>query len=144
MMITHGGSALSSGVKQQVKLEKENELRIEYGATIKMEGSLDLVSTLYIDCADETREEVTVTERGREQISRASSSPTIEKTRRPPSESRASSSSPPPPSLLPRHPVHHLWLVLRYAILNLEVIQAAISLAKQEGLLVSLDLASFE
>ncbi|KAL4395284.1 hypothetical protein AHAS_Ahas02G0236600 [Arachis hypogaea] len=38
----------------------------------------------------------------------------------------------------------HLWLVLRYAILNVEVIQAAISLAKQEGLLVSLDLASFE
>ncbi|XLU65621.1 hypothetical protein S245_024830 [Arachis hypogaea] len=38
----------------------------------------------------------------------------------------------------------HLWLVLRYAILNLELIQAAISLAKQEGLLVSLDLASFE
>ncbi|TKY75168.1 Carbohydrate kinase PfkB [Spatholobus suberectus] len=36
------------------------------------------------------------------------------------------------------------WLVLRYAILNLEVIQAAIHLAKQEGLLVSLDLASFE
>ncbi|KAK2446411.1 adenosine kinase [Trifolium repens] len=36
------------------------------------------------------------------------------------------------------------WLVLRYAILNLEVIQAAIALAKQEGLLVSLDLASFE
>ncbi|ESW32733.1 hypothetical protein PHAVU_001G013100 [Phaseolus vulgaris] len=36
------------------------------------------------------------------------------------------------------------WLVLRYAILNLEVIQAAILLAKQEGLLVSLDLASFE
>ena len=36
------------------------------------------------------------------------------------------------------------WLVLRYAILNLEVIQAAIRLAKQEGLLVSLDLASFE
>lgn len=36
------------------------------------------------------------------------------------------------------------WLVLRYAILNLEVIQAAIVLAKQEGLLVSLDLASFE
>ncbi|OIW15619.1 hypothetical protein TanjilG_08195 [Lupinus angustifolius] len=35
-------------------------------------------------------------------------------------------------------------LVLRYAILNLEVIQAAILLAKQEGLLVSLDLASFE
>ncbi|KAL2318754.1 hypothetical protein Fmac_032630 [Flemingia macrophylla] len=36
------------------------------------------------------------------------------------------------------------WLVLRYAILNLEVIQTAILLAKQEGLLVSLDLASFE
>ncbi|XP_027354062.1 uncharacterized protein LOC113864492 [Abrus precatorius] len=36
------------------------------------------------------------------------------------------------------------WLVLRYAIFNLEVIQAAILLAKQEGLLVSLDLASFE
>ncbi|RDX63466.1 hypothetical protein CR513_58103, partial [Mucuna pruriens] len=36
------------------------------------------------------------------------------------------------------------WLVLRYAALNLEVIQAAIHLAKQEGLLVSLDLASFE
>ncbi|KAL5096856.1 hypothetical protein RYX36_001183 [Vicia faba] len=36
------------------------------------------------------------------------------------------------------------WLVLRYAVLNLEVIQAAIDLAKQEGLLVSLDLASFE
>lgn len=36
------------------------------------------------------------------------------------------------------------WLVLRYAVLNLEVIQAAIHLAKQEGLLVSLDLASFE
>ncbi|QHO54632.1 Receptor-like cytosolic serine/threonine-protein kinase [Arachis hypogaea] len=143
----------------------------------------------------ETRDGVTVTERGREQISRASSSRTIEKTRRPPSKSRASSSSsPPPPSPPPRHPVHvfnpkidegrkalrvlslllfiflcagavefiichaeisiafveekkipeHLWLVLRYAILNVEVIQAAISLAKQEGLLVSLDLASFE
>ncbi|XP_028773969.1 uncharacterized protein LOC114731011 [Neltuma alba] len=36
------------------------------------------------------------------------------------------------------------WLVMRYAKLNLEVIQAAIHLAKQEGLLVSLDLASFE
>ncbi|XLU46225.1 hypothetical protein S245_041039, partial [Arachis hypogaea] len=42
------------------------------------------------------------------------------------------------------HPLNHLWLVLRYAILNLKVIQATISLAKQEGLLVSLDLASFE
>ncbi|RYR78767.1 hypothetical protein Ahy_A01g003626 isoform C [Arachis hypogaea] len=130
----------------------------------------------------ETRDGVTITERGKEKINRASSSPTIEKTRCPPSESRASSSSsPPPPSPPPRHPVHvfnskidegrkalqrsqllfrrkedtraiediskcieHLWLVLRYAILNLEVIQAAISLAKQEGLLVSLDLASFE
>nr|ABK94927.1 unknown [Populus trichocarpa] len=36
------------------------------------------------------------------------------------------------------------WLVLRYAIFNLDVIQAAIRIAKQEGLLVSLDLASFE
>ncbi|XLT73244.1 hypothetical protein HN873_029670 [Arachis hypogaea] len=40
--------------------------------------------------------------------------------------------------------MEHLWLVLRYVILNLKVIQAAISLAKQEGLFVSLDLASFE
>ncbi|XP_022769008.1 uncharacterized protein LOC111312732 isoform X2 [Durio zibethinus] len=36
------------------------------------------------------------------------------------------------------------WLVMRYGILNLEVIQAAIGIAKQEGLSVSLDLASFE
>ncbi|GLT40118.1 hypothetical protein SLA2020_142740 [Shorea laevis] len=36
------------------------------------------------------------------------------------------------------------WLVLRYAIFNLEVIQAAIRIAKQEGLSISLDLASFE
>ncbi|KAJ6998644.1 hypothetical protein D5086_011518 [Populus alba] len=36
------------------------------------------------------------------------------------------------------------WLVLRYAIFNLDVIEAAIRIAKQEGLLVSLDLASFE
>ncbi|KAJ6412129.1 hypothetical protein OIU84_005231 [Salix udensis] len=36
------------------------------------------------------------------------------------------------------------WLVLRYAIFNLDVIQAAIRIAKQEDLLVSLDLASFE
>ncbi|KAI4339890.1 hypothetical protein MLD38_024776 [Melastoma candidum] len=35
-------------------------------------------------------------------------------------------------------------LVLRYAIFNLEVIKAAISIAKQEGLLISMDLASFE
>ncbi|KAL4396502.1 hypothetical protein AHAS_Ahas01G0098300 [Arachis hypogaea] len=139
----------------------------------------------------ETRDGVTITERGKEKINRASSSPTIEKTRCPPSESRASSSSsPPPPSPPPRHPVHVFnskidegrkalqvlkqWSLLyamqrsqllfrrkedtraiediskcievsqEYAILNLEVIQAAISLAKQEGLLVSLDLASFE
>ncbi|KAI3460333.1 hypothetical protein Pfo_016996 [Paulownia fortunei] len=36
------------------------------------------------------------------------------------------------------------WLVLRYAIFNIEVIKAAIKIAKQEGVLVSLDLASFE
>uniref|UniRef100_A0A2N9ICB1 Carbohydrate kinase PfkB domain-containing protein n=1 Tax=Fagus sylvatica TaxID=28930 RepID=A0A2N9ICB1_FAGSY len=36
------------------------------------------------------------------------------------------------------------WLLLRYGIFNVEVIQAAIKIAKQEGLSVSLDLASFE
>ncbi|KAM1021493.1 hypothetical protein ACFX2J_042388 [Malus domestica] len=36
------------------------------------------------------------------------------------------------------------WLLLRYGIINLEVIQVALSIAKQEGLFVSLDLASFE
>lgn len=36
------------------------------------------------------------------------------------------------------------WLVMRYGIINLEVIQAAIRFAKQEGVFVSLDLASFE
>ncbi|XWS25789.1 hypothetical protein CRYUN_Cryun27aG0097600 [Craigia yunnanensis] len=36
------------------------------------------------------------------------------------------------------------WLVMRYGIFNLEVIQAAIRIAKQEGVSVSLDLASFE
>ena len=36
------------------------------------------------------------------------------------------------------------WLLLRFAIFNVEVIQAAIKIAKQEGLLVSMDLASFE
>ncbi|KAK6131223.1 hypothetical protein DH2020_035037 [Rehmannia glutinosa] len=36
------------------------------------------------------------------------------------------------------------WLVLRYSIFNIEVIQAAIKIAKQEGVSVSLDLASFE
>lgn len=36
------------------------------------------------------------------------------------------------------------WLVLRYEILNLEIIQTAVRIAKQEGSFVSLDLASFE
>ncbi|KAK4746262.1 hypothetical protein SAY87_012574 [Trapa incisa] len=36
------------------------------------------------------------------------------------------------------------WLVMRYGKLYLGVIQAAVKIAKQEGLLVSLDLASFE
>ncbi|GAA0141090.1 carbohydrate kinase [Lithospermum erythrorhizon] len=36
------------------------------------------------------------------------------------------------------------WLMLRYAILNVEVINEAVRIAKEEGLLVSLDLASFE
>ncbi|KAK8670195.1 hypothetical protein V6N13_104954 [Hibiscus sabdariffa] len=36
------------------------------------------------------------------------------------------------------------WLVMRYGIFNLEVIQEAIRIAKQECLFVSLDLASFE
>ncbi|KAH6765003.1 pfkB-like carbohydrate kinase family protein [Perilla frutescens var. frutescens] len=36
------------------------------------------------------------------------------------------------------------WLVMRYGIFNIEVIQAAIKIAKQEGVSVSLDLASFE
>ncbi|CAL5371222.1 unnamed protein product [Camellia sinensis] len=36
------------------------------------------------------------------------------------------------------------WLVLRYAIYNLDIIHAAIRIAKQEGVSVSLDLASFE
>ncbi|KAK4599814.1 hypothetical protein RGQ29_009742 [Quercus rubra] len=36
------------------------------------------------------------------------------------------------------------WLLLRYGIFNVEVIQAAIKIAKQEGLFVSMDLASFE
>ncbi|XP_013713752.2 RNA-binding NOB1-like protein [Brassica napus] len=36
------------------------------------------------------------------------------------------------------------WLVLRYAVLNLEVIKVAIGFAKQEGLSVSLDLASLK
>ncbi|XP_058225604.1 uncharacterized protein LOC131334547 [Rhododendron vialii] len=36
------------------------------------------------------------------------------------------------------------WLVMRYAISNLEIMHAAIRIAKQEGLLISLDLASFE
>ncbi|CAN6446653.1 unnamed protein product [Victoria cruziana] len=36
------------------------------------------------------------------------------------------------------------WLVLRYGIFNLELIHTAIRIAKQEGVLVSMDLASFE
>ncbi|KAK7842712.1 adenosine kinase 2 [Quercus suber] len=36
------------------------------------------------------------------------------------------------------------WLLLRFGIFNVEVIQAAIKIAKQEGLSVSMDLASFE
>ncbi|XAR61742.1 6-phosphofructokinase [Bertholletia excelsa] len=36
------------------------------------------------------------------------------------------------------------WLVIRYAIANLEIIQAAIQIAKDEGVRISLDLASFE
>ncbi|WOK97798.1 hypothetical protein Cni_G06506 [Canna indica] len=36
------------------------------------------------------------------------------------------------------------WLVLRYAFVNLEQIKAAIGIAKQEGVSVSIDLASFE
>lgn len=33
---------------------------------------------------------------------------------------------------------------MRYAIINIEVIKSAIKIAKQEGVFVSLDLASFE
>ncbi|KAG8632440.1 uncharacterized sugar kinase slr0537 [Manihot esculenta] len=36
------------------------------------------------------------------------------------------------------------WVVMRYGIFNIEVTQAAIKIAKQEGVYVSLDLASFE
>ncbi|XP_047325749.1 uncharacterized sugar kinase slr0537 [Impatiens glandulifera] len=36
------------------------------------------------------------------------------------------------------------WLVIRYAIANLDIIHSAIRIAKQEGLFISLDLASFE
>ncbi|RVW95527.1 hypothetical protein CK203_039147 [Vitis vinifera] len=36
------------------------------------------------------------------------------------------------------------WLVMRYGIYNLEVIHAAVRMAKQEGIFVSLDLANFE
>ncbi|CAD5180653.1 unnamed protein product [Musa acuminata subsp. malaccensis] len=36
------------------------------------------------------------------------------------------------------------WLILRYAFINLEQIKAAIRIAKQEGVSVSMDLASFE
>lgn len=36
------------------------------------------------------------------------------------------------------------WLVMRYSIYNLEIIQAAVKMAKQERVFVSLDMASFE
>ena len=36
------------------------------------------------------------------------------------------------------------WLVMRYSIFNMEVIEAAVKMAKQEKVFVSLDLASFE
>lgn len=36
------------------------------------------------------------------------------------------------------------WLVVRYAALNLDIIHEAVRIAKEEGLFVSLDLASFE
>lgn len=36
------------------------------------------------------------------------------------------------------------WLVMRFGAFNLEIIQAAIRIAKQQGVSVSLDLASFE
>ncbi|PPR91511.1 hypothetical protein GOBAR_AA29171 [Gossypium barbadense] len=39
---------------------------------------------------------------------------------------------------------HKNWLVMRFGAFNLEVIQAAIRIAKQQGVFVSLDLASFE
>ncbi|XP_010679760.2 uncharacterized protein LOC104895055 isoform X2 [Beta vulgaris subsp. vulgaris] len=36
------------------------------------------------------------------------------------------------------------WLVMRFAAINFELIHAAVKIAKRDGLLVSLDLASFE
>lgn len=36
------------------------------------------------------------------------------------------------------------WLVLRFAIIAFDLIKEAIQIAKQEGVFVSLDLASFE
>jgi sugar/nucleoside kinase (ribokinase family) len=36
------------------------------------------------------------------------------------------------------------WLILRYGIFNIDIIHAAVKIAKQEGVFVSLDLASFE
>ncbi|KAL2902046.1 hypothetical protein RDABS01_027128 [Bienertia sinuspersici] len=36
------------------------------------------------------------------------------------------------------------WLVMRFAAINLELMHAAVTIAKRDGLLVSLDLASFE
>ncbi|KAL2492851.1 pfkB-like carbohydrate kinase family protein [Abeliophyllum distichum] len=56
-------------------------------------------------------------------------------------------------ALLPEEPANELtredfkgskWLVIRYGVQILEVIHAAIIIAKQEGVSVSLDLASFE
>ncbi|KAL6340614.1 hypothetical protein AAG906_010522 [Vitis piasezkii] len=41
-------------------------------------------------------------------------------------------------------PVSQVLLRFRYGIYNLEVIHAAVQMAKQEGVFVSLDLASFE
>lgn len=39
---------------------------------------------------------------------------------------------------------HFQWLIMRYGIFNLDIIHAAVKIAKQEGVFVSLDLASFE
>lgn len=36
------------------------------------------------------------------------------------------------------------WLAVRYAFNNLDLIHAAVGIAKKEGVLVSMDLASFE
>ncbi|KAK1303640.1 hypothetical protein QJS10_CPB11g01300 [Acorus calamus] len=36
------------------------------------------------------------------------------------------------------------WLLMRYAYFNMDLIQMAVKIAKQEGMSVSIDLASFE